>query len=49
MLFGLVMKVLIALEIGNSILRHIRAHSTIIQAREVILIGMMLSRHTTEG
>ncbi len=40
-LFGMVMTVLIALEFGNSILRHIREHSTIIQAREVILIGMM--------
>ena len=35
------MTVLIALEFGNSILRHIREYSTIIQAREVILIGMM--------
>ncbi|UWR83931.1 phosphate-starvation-inducible PsiE family protein [Phaeobacter inhibens] len=33
--------VLIALEFGNSILRHIREHSTIVQARAVILIGMM--------
>ncbi|KPP86423.1 MAG: putative membrane protein [Rhodobacteraceae bacterium HLUCCO07] len=41
LLFGMVMTVLIALEFGNSILRHIREHSTIIQAREVILIGMM--------
>lgn len=40
-LFGMVMTVLIALEFGNSILRHIRERSTIIQAREVILIGMM--------
>ncbi|WP_282129457.1 phosphate-starvation-inducible PsiE family protein [Roseobacter litoralis] len=40
-LFGMVMTVLIALEFGNSILRHLRDHSTIIQAREVILIGMM--------
>lgn len=40
-LFGMVMTVLIALEFGNSILRHIHEHSTIIQAREVILIGMM--------
>jgi len=40
-LFGMIMTVLIALEFGNSILRHIREHSTIIQAREVILIGMM--------
>jgi len=40
-LFGMVMTVLIALEFGNSILQHIREHSTIIQAREVILIGMM--------
>jgi len=40
-LFGMVMTVLIALEFGNSILRHIREHSTIIQAQEVILIGMM--------
>ena len=37
----MVMTVLIALEFGNSILRHIREHSTIIQAREVILIGML--------
>lgn len=41
LLFGMVMTVLIALEFGNSILRHIREHSTIIQAREVILIGML--------
>ena len=41
LLFGMVMTVLIALEFGNSILRHIREHSTIIQAQEVILIGMM--------
>jgi len=41
LLFGMVMTVLIALEFGNSILRHIREHSAIIQAREVILIGMM--------
>jgi len=40
-LFGMVMTVLIALELGNSILRHIREPSTIIQARDVILIGMM--------
>lgn len=40
-LFGMVMTVLIALEFGNSILRHIKERSTIIQAREVILIGMM--------
>lgn len=40
-LFGQIMTVLIALEFGNSILRHIKEHSTIIQAREVILIGMM--------
>ncbi len=40
-LFGMVMSVLIALEFGNSILRHIRERSTIIQAREVVLIGMM--------
>jgi uncharacterized membrane protein len=40
-LFGMVMTVLIALEFGNSILRHIREHSTIIQAQEVILIRMM--------
>lgn len=41
MLFGMVMTVLIALEFGNSILRHIRENSTIIQAQEVILIGEM--------
>lgn len=41
LLFGRIMSVLIALEFGNSILRHINEHSTIIQAREVILIGMM--------
>lgn len=41
LLFGMVMTVLIALELGNSILRHLREHTTIIQAREVILIGML--------
>jgi len=41
LLFGMIMSVLIALEFGNSILRHIDEHSTIIQARDVILIGMM--------
>lgn len=41
LLFGMVMTVLIAIELGNSILRHIRDHSTILQAREVVLIGMM--------
>ena len=41
LLFGMVMTVFIALEFGNSILRHIREHATIIQAREVILIGML--------
>lgn len=40
-LFGMVMTVLIALEFGNSILRHLREHSVIIQAREIILISMM--------
>jgi len=40
-LFGRIMTVLIALEFGNSILRHIKEHSIIIQSREVILIGMM--------
>jgi uncharacterized membrane protein (DUF373 family) len=40
-LFGLVMTVVIAMELGNSILRHIRDHSTIIQAKEVVLIGIM--------
>lgn len=41
LLFGMVMTVLISLEFGNSILRHIRERSTIIQAKEVVLIGMM--------
>ena len=41
LLFGMVMTVLIALEFGHSILKHIREYSTIIQAQEVILIGMM--------
>ena len=41
LLFGMVMTVLIALELANSILRHIREDDTIIQAREVILIGML--------
>lgn len=41
LLFGMVMTVLIALEFGNSILKHLHERSTIIQAREVILIGMM--------
>lgn len=40
-LFGMVMTVLIALEFGNSILRHLREHKVIIQAREIILISMM--------
>lgn len=40
-LFGMVMTVLIALEFGNSILRHLREHEVIIQAREIILISMM--------
>lgn len=41
LLFGMIMSVLIALEFGNSILRHIDEHSTIIQARAIILLGMM--------
>jgi uncharacterized membrane protein (DUF373 family) len=40
-LFGMVMTVLIALEFGNSILRHLAEHEVIIQAREIILISMM--------
>jgi len=40
-LFGMIMTVVIAMELGNSILRHIKEHSVIIQAREVILIGIM--------
>ncbi len=40
-LFGMVMTVLIAMEFGNSIMRHLREHETIIQAREIILISMM--------
>lgn len=40
-LFGMVMTVLIALEFGNSIMRHLRDNETIIQAREIILISMM--------
>lgn len=40
-LFGMVMTVLIALEFGNSILRHLREQQVIIQAREIILISMM--------
>lgn len=35
------MTVLIALEFGNSIMRHLRESQTIIQAREIILISMM--------
>jgi uncharacterized membrane protein (DUF373 family) len=41
LLFGMTLTVLIALELGNSILRHLREGSTIIQAQEIILIGMM--------
>lgn len=40
-LFGMVMTVLIAMEIGNSVMRHVREHEVIIQAREIILISMM--------
>ncbi|MDO6591743.1 MULTISPECIES: phosphate-starvation-inducible PsiE family protein [Rhodobacterales] len=40
-LFAMVLTVLIALELGNTILRHLREHSTIVQAQEIILIGMM--------
>ena len=40
-LFGMVMTVLIAMELGNSIMRHLREHEVIIQSREIILIGMM--------
>ena len=40
-LFGMVMTVLIALEFGKSILRHLREKETIIQAREILLISMM--------
>ncbi len=40
-LFGMTLTVLIALELGNSILRHLREGSTIIQAQEIILIGLM--------
>lgn len=40
-LFGMALTVLIGLELGNTILRHLREHSTIIQAQEIILIGMM--------
>lgn len=39
--FGMIMTVLIALEFGNSILRHLRENETIIQAREIILISLM--------
>lgn len=41
LLFGMTLTVLIALELGNSILRHLREGSTIIQAQEIILIGLM--------
>lgn len=40
-LFGMVMTVLIAMEIGNSIMRHVREHEVIIQVQEIILISMM--------
>ncbi|KNG91942.1 phosphate-starvation-inducible PsiE family protein [Pseudaestuariivita atlantica] len=40
-LFGMVLTVLIALELGNSIMRHLRDNETIIQAREIILISLM--------
>lgn len=40
-LFAMVMTVLIAVEFGNSILRHIKERSTAIQAREIILLGLM--------
>lgn len=40
-LFGMIMTVLIALEFGNSIMRHLRENETIIQAGEIILISLM--------
>lgn len=40
-LFAMTLTVLIALELGNTILRHLRENSTIIQAQEIILIGLM--------
>lgn len=41
LLFGMVMTVLIALEFGNSVLRHIKDRSAVIQVREIILLGLM--------
>lgn len=41
LLFGMVMTVLIALEFGNSILRHIKDRTAVIQVKEIILLGLM--------
>lgn len=40
-LFGMIMTVLISLELGSSILRNLPDTSTVIHAKEIILIGMM--------
>lgn len=40
-LFGMVMTVLISLELGNSMLRNLKRRTTVIQAQEIILIGLI--------
>ncbi len=40
-IFGMVMTVLIALEFGRSLQRNMKNHAAIIDAREIVLIGVM--------